>query len=52
MTYEIESPTGNKVTTPLSDEQLQKIQQLKHYKLTPVRPRISISDSVCTSCEG
>jgi len=52
MTYEIKSPTGNEVTTPLSNEQLQKVQQLNYYKITPIRPRISISDSVCTSCEG
>lgn len=52
MTYKIISPTGVSVTKSLSDEQVQKVQQLKYFTLVPMKIHVFMGDNVCTSCEG
>ena len=45
---------GHQKEADLTVEQIEKLRQTKGYIVIspPVRPRISISDSVCISCEG
>jgi hypothetical protein len=51
MPFKIISPTGNTVTKTLSEEQVGKLKAGKYFTIVPM-VRVSISDSVCTSCEG
>lgn len=50
--YKIVSPTGVSVTKSLSEEEVTKLKASKWYQIVSIKPRISVSDSVCTSCEG
>ena len=52
MPYKIISPTGVSVTKSLTEEEVSKLKAGKYFSLVSLMPRISISDSVCTSCEG
>ena len=48
------NPSGKKNEADLTEEQLERLRKDKAYTvISPAaRVRISISDSVCTACEG
>jgi hypothetical protein len=48
------NPEGNKNEADLTQEQLDRLRKLEGYVVVSpaARVRISISDSVCTSCEA
>lgn len=48
------NPNGDKKEADLTPEQIEKLRKTKGFVVVspPIRPRISVSDSVCTSCEG
>lgn len=52
MPYKIQSPTGVTVTKTLTEEQVAKLKADKYFTLVALQPRVHISESTCTSCEG
>lgn len=52
MPYKIISPTGVAVTKTLSEEEAAKLKAQGYFTLVSMRPRITITDSACVSCEG
>jgi len=52
MPYKIISPTGVSVTKSLTEQEVATLKHDGYFQLVSMKPRISISDSVCISCEG